>query len=83
MDSLKIAILMGGISNERNVSLTGGKYIFNALKKLGHDVIALDPALGKNCQFDPNHSEIPLNWVTNEELEKYYNYIMKILIFIV
>src|SRR5690625_1025152 len=39
---LKIAVLYGGTSKEREVSLSSGKEIMNALQKLGHDVIAID-----------------------------------------
>jgi D-alanine-D-alanine ligase len=39
---LKIAVLMGGWSSEREVSLTSGKGIVNALQELGHQVIPID-----------------------------------------
>lgn len=39
---MKVAVLMGGWSNEREVSLTSGKGIADALKRLGHDVYAVD-----------------------------------------
>lgn len=38
----KIAVLYGGNSAEREVSLNSGSYIFNALKERGFDVQALD-----------------------------------------
>lgn len=40
----KIAVLMGGFSNEREVSLTSGQAILNALKSKGIDAHAFDPA---------------------------------------
>jgi D-alanine-D-alanine ligase len=43
---MKITVLMGGTSSERNVSLASGIRIVNALRGLGHKVIALDPARG-------------------------------------
>jgi D-alanine-D-alanine ligase len=43
---MKITVLMGGTSSERNVSLASGIRITNALRERGHDVIALDPARG-------------------------------------
>lgn len=38
----KIAVLLGGWSAEREVSLTGGALIVEALKTLGHQVVAID-----------------------------------------
>lgn len=43
---MKITVLMGGTSSERNVSLASGIRITNALRERDHDVIALDPARG-------------------------------------
>jgi D-alanine-D-alanine ligase len=43
---LKITVLMGGESAERNVSLASGIRIVLALKSRGHDVIAFDPSNG-------------------------------------
>lgn len=43
---MKVAVLYGGTSKEREVSLSTGKGIIQALEKIGHDVIAID--------FDPN-----------------------------
>lgn len=39
---MKIAVLYGGTSAEREVSLSSGKGIIEALKKKGHDVIGVD-----------------------------------------
>jgi D-alanine-D-alanine ligase len=44
---LKIAVLLGGSSPERLVSIASGKGIVKALRELGHEAIAIDPALGK------------------------------------
>ena len=43
---MKITVLMGGTSSERNVSLASGIRIVQALRSRGHEVIALDPARG-------------------------------------
>ena len=43
---MKIVVLAGGISTERDVSLTSGKLIYKALKNKGHQVILLDVFLG-------------------------------------
>jgi len=39
---MKIAVLYGGVSNEREVSISSSKGIIEALKKNGHDVIGID-----------------------------------------
>ncbi|HEX2723839.1 MAG TPA: D-alanine--D-alanine ligase [Gemmatimonadaceae bacterium] len=43
---MKITVLMGGASAERNVSLASGIRIVLALRSKGHDVIAFDPSRG-------------------------------------
>ena len=43
---MKITVLMGGASSERNVSLASGMRIVRALRSRGHDVIAFDPSRG-------------------------------------
>ena len=43
---MKIVVLGGGISTERDVSLTSSRMIYQALKKLGHQAILLDVYLG-------------------------------------
>lgn len=40
--SLKVAVLMGGVSFERDVSLASGKNVCKALDEAGHKVVALD-----------------------------------------
>ncbi|SEP68962.1 D-alanine--D-alanine ligase [Piscibacillus halophilus] len=44
---MKVAVLYGGTSKEREVSLSSGKGIINALEQIGHDVVAID--------FNPKH----------------------------
>jgi len=39
---MKIAVLLGGISRERPISLKSGENVLKALKKLGHDVVPID-----------------------------------------
>lgn len=39
---MKVAVLMGGWSAEREVSLTSGRGIAQACRTLGHDVIEID-----------------------------------------
>lgn len=43
---MKIVVLAGGISTERDVSLSSGVMIYKALKKSGHQAILLDVYLG-------------------------------------
>jgi D-alanine-D-alanine ligase len=43
---MKITVLMGGASAERNVSLASGLRIAAALRSKGHDVISFDPSRG-------------------------------------
>ena len=45
---MKIAVLLGGSSPERLVSIASGRGVVNALRELGHDVVAIDPSLGAN-----------------------------------
>ena len=39
---MKVAVLMGGWSAEREVSLTSGRGIAQACRSLGHDVTEID-----------------------------------------
>ena len=43
---MKVVVLAGGISTERDVSLSSGSMIYKALKKNGHQAILLDVYLG-------------------------------------
>lgn len=42
MTKKRVAVLMGGWSAERDVSLDSGKLVGNALQELGHEVISID-----------------------------------------
>ncbi len=44
---MKVAVLMGGRSAEREISLRTGRGIAQALRNLGHDVAAIDAANGR------------------------------------
>src|SRR6185369_8468821 len=44
--TLRIAVLMGGTSAERDVSLASGIRITEALRSCGHDVVAVDTVAG-------------------------------------
>ena len=43
---MKVLVLAGGDSSEREVSLTSGRAVFETLRQLGHTVYAVDPATG-------------------------------------
>ena len=43
---MKIAVLMGGNSDEREVSLSSGAQVAAALREAGHDVVAVDTTRG-------------------------------------
>lgn len=43
---MKVVVLAGGISTERDVSLVTGSKVYSALKSLGHQVVLLDVYLG-------------------------------------
>ena len=45
---MKVLLLAGGDSGEREVSLDSGAAIYDSLKRLGHTVYAIDPASGKS-----------------------------------
>jgi D-alanine-D-alanine ligase len=43
---LKVAVLFGGTSSERDVSIASGAQVVEALREAGHEVIAVDTATG-------------------------------------
>lgn len=54
---MKIVVLMGGVSSERQVSLNSGRNIAQALRERGHTVLALDTVLPieqltQNCEVN-------------------------------
>ena len=48
---MKIVVLGGGISTERDVSLSSSRMIYKALKKKGHQAILLDVYLGYEGEY--------------------------------
>lgn len=52
MKNLKVAVLFGGTSAERDVSIASGAQVVTALRSRGHEVIAVDPAVGVLAQAD-------------------------------
>lgn len=53
---MKIVVLAGGTSTERDVSLSSGAMIYRALKSRGHKVILLDVYLGYQWEEDAQDS---------------------------
>lgn len=49
---MKIVVLAGGTSTERDVSLVTGKGVYNALKSRGHQVVLVDVYLGMKLTQD-------------------------------
>lgn len=58
LKSKKIAVLMGGMSGERDVSLRSGANVFEALKSQGFNVIAIDVNGDPTEQLKKNNIEI-------------------------
>lgn len=49
---MKVIVLAGGTSTERDVSLISGSMIYKALKKKGHRAVLVDVYLGLDCETD-------------------------------
>lgn len=62
---MKIIVLAGGLSDERDVSFSSGSLIANALLENNHEVMLMDLFLGDK------HPEFPLIYHTKEENFKY------------
>ncbi|MGH7471442.1 MAG: D-alanine--D-alanine ligase family protein, partial [Longimicrobiales bacterium] len=45
-EKLRVAVLFGGTSSERDVSIASGSQVVKALREAGHDVMAVDTATG-------------------------------------
>ena len=43
---MKVAVLFGGVSEERDVSIASGAQVVKGLRQAGHDVVAVDTASG-------------------------------------
>jgi D-alanine-D-alanine ligase len=49
---MRVVVLLGGESEERDVSLASGCQVADALRQAGHDVVALDPVRGALTRVD-------------------------------
>lgn len=56
---MKIVVLAGGISTERDVSLSSGAMIYRALKERGHQAILLDVYLGHEWEGPKEERDVP------------------------
>jgi D-alanine-D-alanine ligase len=55
---MKVVVLLGGDSPERDVSLASGKGILDALRSRGHEAYPLDPALPPDLHVEPSGGRI-------------------------
>ena len=55
---MKIAVLLGGNSPERDVSLASGAAVIRALRARGHEVAAIDPAMPPGHPAEPKETRI-------------------------
>lgn len=64
---MKIAVLLGGTSPERHVSLASGRGIALALAAAGHDVRTYDVALGADAEVDAASLGLPTETAPSQE----------------
>ena len=58
LSSLRIAILAGGDSAERSVSLKSGTAVANALAARGHEVVTVDPSITSLATYGWNNVDV-------------------------
>jgi D-alanine-D-alanine ligase len=57
---MKVAVLMGGTSSEREISLRTGRGMAQAVRRLGHEVLAVDAANGRLLPAGEEERATPL-----------------------
>ena len=62
---MKIVVLAGGISTERDVSLSSGTGIYKALKEKGHQAILVDVFLGYNGDMSGDVFTLDKDWAAD------------------
>ena len=62
---MKIVVLAGGISTERDVSLSSGTGIYKALKAKGHQAILVDVFLGYNGDMSGDVFTLEKDWAAD------------------
>ena len=71
---MNIAVLLGGTSPERHVSMASGRGIAAALAESGHTVVLYDPARGDSARITFDEIELPGETSpSHEELERFSN----------
>lgn len=65
---MKIAVVCGGLSNERDVSITSGCGVARALREAGHSVVLVDLFFGYKGEYDD-----PLELFEREQAEISYS----------
>ncbi len=68
---MNIAVLFGGVSPERNVSIEGGRAVIDALESKGHRVFPIDPALGKDALLTKEQIVSENRFISAEEMTMY------------
>lgn len=68
---MKIAVLFGGISTERKVSIKSGKAVCAALEELGYDVLPVDPAFGADVARGKELLELETGVASFDETEEF------------
>lgn len=69
---MKIAVIYGGISTERNVAIAGGKAVIEALRQKGHDVLPVDPAYGAHFRENSENQIADIEkYPTIEDLQSF------------
>lgn len=64
---MKIVVLAGGTSTERDVSFSSGRKVFGALKENGHDVILLDVYLGYELSDEEKSAPLGALFTSNKD----------------
>ena len=62
---MKIVVLAGGISTERDVSLSSGTGIYKALKEKGHQAILIDVFLGYPGELAEDLFTLEKDWAAD------------------
>jgi len=77
---LKVAVLLGGDSPERDVSLVSGGEIIKALRGRGHEVVPVDPAIPEGEYNEPENAGIdtkPPGEVPHVEPDEVFNWLYR------
>lgn len=71
---MNIALLLGGTSPERHVSMASGRGVAAALTEAGHTVTLYDPARGESARITLEQLELPRETSpSHDELERFTN----------